>query len=88
MLVELAIRWSSVMRGPELKGLRQQAGYKAFEFAHALGITPATLSRYERDRAEIPRAIKLAAKYLTEPLVAPRPATERLVEALKEVVAQ
>ena len=77
------------MDGQTLRKKRLETGAKGYEFAEAMGLTPATLSRYENDKAPIPRTVALAALYINERkrnTVAEPSAEVRLVEALREVV--
>lgn len=74
------------MDGATLAALRKEAGLKGYELAQALDISPATLSRYERGHAPVPRMVSLAVRQLC---VAPRPThkpEERLIDALKEFI--
>lgn len=72
----------------EFKALRKAIGYKGYQLAEALDISAATVSRYERGHAPIPRVAELAVRYLCEPSVAPPSAEQRLIEAIREVAQQ
>lgn len=73
------------MLGIELVELRKAAEYKAYQLATVLDINPATLSRYERGRAPVPKLVEFAVRYLCEPSLAPNTAEQRLITAIKEV---
>lgn len=72
----------------ELLALRKTAGFNGVQLARALDMHPATLSRYERGHAPIPRLVELSVRYLCEPSLVPKSAGERLVEVIKEVASQ
>ncbi len=74
------------MNGAELRALRKAAGYQANHLAEAMDISPATLSKYEHDKAEIPKKVELAARYLCNAPVSPQSTLERVREALKELL--
>ena len=77
------------MRGPELRGMRIEAGLKAKELADELGIGYATLSRYENGHKDVPNLVQLAARYICEPRMEPSlSAGEKLVVALKEAIRE
>lgn len=73
------------MRGADLRALRQGSGFKAYELAKALNISPATLSRYECGHTPVPKMVELSTRYLCEPKLAPRSPEDRLIEAIREV---
>lgn len=75
------------MEAGELRALRKCAGYKSYELAEALDLSPSTLCRYERGHAPVPRVVALAVQQLCEPHVLPKSAEERLIEAIKEVAS-
>jgi DNA-binding XRE family transcriptional regulator len=75
------------MTGSELRGLRKAAGWQAQQLAEAMDVSAATMSKYETGKAAIPVKVELAARYLCQPGSSPqKPAAERLVEAMKELV--
>ena len=74
------------MIAPELRALRVSAGLKGYELAAKLGMAGATLSRYERGHAVIPKVVEIAAKYICEQQVNPSTPAERLASALREVI--
>lgn len=75
------------MKGAELKALRAGAGIKSKDLARALGLHPASLSRYENSEDSVPKAVELGARYLCEPLrLAQITPAERLVDALREAL--
>lgn len=77
------------MEGAELKSLRKGASLKAYEMAEKMGLSAATLSRYENGKAAVPKTVALAARYLCEQETGPtaNSAETRLAEAVREVVA-
>lgn len=79
------------MEGAELKSLRKRASLKAYEMAEKMGLSAATLSRYENGKAAVPKTVALAARYLCEQETGSAtdlgsPET-RLAEAVREVAA-
>ena len=73
------------MMAEEFRALRKAADYKAVDLAEALDLNPATLSRYERGHAPIPRIVELATRYLCERNLEPPSPEERLITAIREV---
>lgn len=71
------------MTGDELVQLRMSRGLKAKEMADLLGVSDATMSRYERGHRPIPKAVGYAAKYLCGDHVS---VGERLVQVLREAL--
>lgn len=74
------------MTGKEFRAIRLSLGLKGYEMADRLGITPPTVSRYEKERLPIPRVVEYAAKYLANGHVVQDGPEKRLVQALKEVL--
>jgi transcriptional regulator with XRE-family HTH domain len=69
--------------------LRKRTNLKAYEMAEKMGLSAATLSRYENGKAPVPKTVALAARYLCEQETGPvldTPET-RLAEAVREVAA-
>lgn len=76
------------MTGEEFRSIRLSLGLKGYQMADALGIAPATVSRYEKERMPIPRVVEYAAKYLVNGKAAAPVPAERLVSALKDALRE
>jgi DNA-binding transcriptional regulator YiaG len=78
--VVIALVARGVRSGTEFKFVRKMTGFKATEVASMLGVRPETVSRWERNEVDVPRAAAFALGELYERPVVTRRKLEAFVQ--------